>query len=189
MPNRNLYVSGSSGYVAIVDYNNRVNARINPFAYLDDVYFHSDLNYLQIKETIGPVTVILPAVAAESYEYTTGSSGCSGGIGCFISTACIEAMGLDDDCYELMALRRFRDSYMLSKFETCNMVADYYFHAPKIVDALSLRGDKKEIYKKIFEDYIKIAVEQIDQGNNEGALKTYTSLIDHCTQITGVSLA
>lgn len=189
MPNRNLYVSGNSGVVAIVNYNNRINARNYPLSYLDDVYFHTSLNYIQIKETIGPISVTLPLVAAETYDYTTSSSGCSGGIGCFISTACTEAMGLDDDCHELMTLRGFRDSYMMGKFETCNMVADYYFHAPKIVDAISTRDDKKEIYKEIFENYIKVAVQQIERGDNEEALSTYASLVDRCVEITGVSFA
>ncbi len=35
--------------------------------------------------------------------------------GCFITTACCEVLGLDEDCFELRALRRYRDRVLASR--------------------------------------------------------------------------
>ena len=35
--------------------------------------------------------------------------------GCFLTSACVEARGLPDDCYELRVLRNFRDSYLVKQ--------------------------------------------------------------------------
>ena len=33
--------------------------------------------------------------------------------GCYLTSACVEAMGLADDCYELTVLREFRDAWLM----------------------------------------------------------------------------
>lgn len=47
----------------------------------------------------------------ECPRYKAGTS--SGG--CFLTSACTEAKGLADDCYELTMLRAFRDEYLVKQ--------------------------------------------------------------------------
>ena len=43
---------------------------------------------------------------------TAADEKCTPPEGCFITTACCEALGLDDDCFELRTLRRYRDQVL-----------------------------------------------------------------------------
>ncbi|MDA0704371.1 MAG: hypothetical protein O3A96_14235 [Proteobacteria bacterium] len=67
--------------------------------------------------------------------------------GCFLTTATCGVIGLPDDCFELRALRRFRDRYMTRTADRRAEIADYYAQAPTIAARLaaepggrSLRG-------------------------------------------------
>ncbi len=50
--------------------------------------------------------------------------------GCFLTTATCGAFGLPEDCFELRALRRFRDRYMTRKPPGRAGIADYCAKAP-----------------------------------------------------------
>ena len=49
---------------------------------------------------------------------------------CYISTAACAALGLADDCDELMQLRRFRDEILLKSHRGAQDVREYYAAAP-----------------------------------------------------------
>ncbi len=46
--------------------------------------------------------------------------------GCFITTACCEVLGLDDDCFELRTLRRYRDQVLAARPGGDADIARYY---------------------------------------------------------------
>ena len=52
-----------------------------------------------------------------NYDYSGcpvyGDAGSS--TGCFLTSACVEAMNLPDDCEELMILRKFRDTWLVKQ--------------------------------------------------------------------------
>lgn len=182
MATRTLSIDGVNGRVAITRFG--VPAAVtDPLSNLDDVFFHTDLNYLQLKQTIGPTTISLPYVARSYYTWSSG--GCGGG--CYITTACVEVMGLDDDCYELQTLRKFRDKYMLDSIEKCHKVADYYFHAPKVVENLKLMSDYKEFLADVYERFILKAVRLIEQGDYDGAMHVYEQGVRYCADKAGVT--
>ena len=56
--------------------------------------------------------------------------------GCFITTACCEMLGLDDDCFELRALRRYRDQVLAALPGGDIEIARYYALAPLILARL-----------------------------------------------------
>ena len=56
--------------------------------------------------------------------------------GCFITTACCEMLGLDDDCFELRALRRYRDQVLAALPGGDTEIARYYALAPLILARL-----------------------------------------------------
>jgi hypothetical protein len=56
--------------------------------------------------------------------------------GCFITTACCEALGLADDCFELRTLRRYRDEVLAKHPGGAADIAAYYALAPLILARL-----------------------------------------------------
>lgn len=56
---------------------------------------------------------------------------------CFITTACCETLGLDDDCFELRTLRRYRDEVLAKQPGGVALIRTYYVLAPRILAQLS----------------------------------------------------
>src|SRR3990170_3339642 len=56
--------------------------------------------------------------------------------GCFITTACCKVLGLDDDCFELRTLRRYRDEVLAKRPGGAADIAAYYELAPLILARL-----------------------------------------------------
>lgn len=75
-------------------------------------------------------------------RYSSGTSGGTGsGSYCFLTTATCEIVGLDDDCWELRTLRRFRDDWLARQDDGMADIAMYYEKAPAI--AARVRADRQ----------------------------------------------
>lgn len=97
--------------------------------------------------------------------------------GCFLTSACVEAKGLPDDCYELSTLRSFRDGYMRALPCGEEEIEEYYSVAPKIVDAINFMPDAGNIWETIYETLVIPCVRFIEQGKNENAHILYKSVL------------
>ncbi len=95
---------------------------------------------------------------------------------CFITTACIEAKGLPDYCYELTTLRAFRDEYMSELPYGPALIAEYYKIAPQIVARIKQQPDAAEILTGLY-SRIAESVEFIQMGENEKAMQTYSAVV------------
>jgi hypothetical protein len=95
---------------------------------------------------------------------------------CYITTACVEYMGLGDDCEELMLLRQFRDGYLLNKPNGKALIELYYRYSPQIVTSIKNNENYDEILKRLF-GIIRQCVQAIKQGNNEVAFQTYCEMV------------
>ena len=95
---------------------------------------------------------------------------------CYISTACVEAEGLPDDCLELQTLRNFRDNYLANQPRGRELIQEYYSIAPRIVSTINRKPDAHEIFCGIFNRDITTAVEMVQKGDNEGALEHYMQM-------------
>ncbi len=104
------------------------------------------------------------------YKTETDSGSSSG---CYLTSACVEAMGLEDDCRELQTLRGFRDTYMHEDAQRAAEVCHYYHTAPKIVEAINAREDAGKIYTGLYHDLVKPCVSMIEQGNLAEAYALY----------------
>lgn len=89
---------------------------------------------------------------------------------CFLTTACAQAAGLPDDCYELTVLREFRDTYVRGLDGGEALIQEYYELSPQIVLKLS-----DEELGFVFET-IQFAVAQIGRGEFREAFSTYAAL-------------
>ena len=99
--------------------------------------------------------------------------GSSSSGGCYLTTACVEHKGLQDDCLELSTLREFRDNYLRNLPDGDKEIEEYYRTAPKIVDTINHSGDAESIYDEMFENEIKPCVEMILDGRNDGDIKKW----------------
>lgn len=185
MVTRKLLIDGTNGRVSITNLSNP-SAITDPQNNLSAVYFHTDLAYLQLKETLGPTDITLPTVARAYYYWDDGGGGCGGG--CYITTACVDVMGLSDDCTEMKTLRWFRDNYMMATAERCMMVADYYFKAPEIVGKLKALPDSAEFFKYVFHEYIETAVSFVQRREYEKAMDVYKQGVQCCCDKAGVEI-
>lgn len=92
---------------------------------------------------------------------------------CYLTTACVREQGKSDQCEELQVLRQFRDQYLRRLPEGESLVQAYYQHAPSIVQAINARPDHAEIYRRLYRDMIRPAVELIHKGRHAEAERCY----------------
>ena len=94
---------------------------------------------------------------------------------CYLTTACIEAMNLPDDCHELQVLRKFRDGFVSETPEGRELVKEYYEIAPRIVEAVHDTGYENEILTELYSEIKKI-VSMIDRKKNSDAFRYYCEI-------------
>lgn len=95
--------------------------------------------------------------------------------GCYLTTACMKhfADDFDDNCYELMILRWFRDNYV-----TEEDVRKYYDIAPTIVEKINLDENSNIIYAYIFDNVVDVCVKAIENGDFDFAYDRYKQSIE-----------
>ena len=93
-----------------------------------------------------------------------------------MTTACVSARGLPDDCDELTILRQFRDGYMRGLQEGDTLIDLYYDIAPQVVAAINAQENAKQVYDHLY-SVIRTCVEHIKNGRNEQALGIYVEMV------------
>ena len=96
---------------------------------------------------------------------------------CFLTTACLQAAGLPDNCKELQTLRRFRDEYVSRLPNGSAILSHYYHESPQIIEAISRSSSREAEYSEIL-SIVRSAVTLIDAGSNSEALSVYSMLVD-----------
>ena len=100
------------------------------------------------------------------------NSGSSGSF-CFLTTACVTAMGLPDDCTDLVTLRRFRDEYVKALPSGIAEIRSYYDLAPRILEAINQRTDRLDWYRWIYQTIVSPCVGLIANGYLDEAFSLY----------------
>ncbi len=105
---------------------------------------------------------------------------------CYITTACVNYMGLPDDCEELTVLRYFRDTYLMNKENGKELINRYYVQSPVILNNIRnrYREEEERILLGLY-SVIKDCVNAIKQGNNEYAFETYCDMVIKLNQKYG----
>ncbi len=106
------------------------------------------------------------------YKGDNGSSG-----PCFLTSACVEAKGLPDDCKELTVLRAFRDNYLANTPTGDDEICAYYHTAPSIVASIKALSNSNEVFEQIYDELVLPCVAMIESGKNEEAHKKYRAYI------------
>ena len=82
---------------------------------------------------------------------------------CFITSAVCKALSKSNTCYELTQFRKFRDLWLINQKDGKQLIEEYYFIAPIIVDKINAQINAKEIYKNIWHKYLKFCLLFIEQ--------------------------
>lgn len=135
---------------------------------LEDAYDRRT-NDEDIQPANGPVVTAAPIAAV------TISAPAVPNRRCYLSSACTAAMGMPDDCPELMTLRCFRDDYLRHRHGGEAMIAEYYATAPRLLDEIERDPDARRIYRQIY-GTIVTCVDLIHQRRPEDALSIYAEL-------------
>ena len=95
--------------------------------------------------------------------------------GCFLTSACVEARGLPDDCEELTILRNYGDTYLRNMSGGDEEVLQYYRIAPTIFEHIKARNDSAEIWGKVYREMVLPCVEMIKAEKMAEAFMLYKS--------------
>lgn len=96
---------------------------------------------------------------------------------CYITTAVCEHMQKEDDCYELETMRKFRDDYLMQTEEGRGIVENYYEIAPGIVMILNMQEHASEIYKNLYQKYLRPCVQLIEEKKQEQCKNLYMQMV------------
>ncbi len=102
--------------------------------------------------------------------------GKSKGFKCYLTTACVQHRGLDDDCRELTVLRAFRDGYLSRQRHGPALIGEYYRHAPRLVKAISGSPGAHRTWEWIYR-VIQECVRDIARGRPERAEAAYRAMV------------
>lgn len=93
---------------------------------------------------------------------------------CYLTSACMShyLINFDDNCYELTALRWFRDNFVSEED-----IKHYYKTAPMIVEAIEKEEYKDIIYNYIYDNVVDACVEAIEDGDYDFAYNRYRESI------------
>lgn len=97
--------------------------------------------------------------------------------GCFITTACCETLGLDDDCFELRILRRYRDDVLAKRPGGKQEISAYYQLAPLILARLPHDTRDQRLFS-IYARYVLPAALAAKLGLNTLAYGLYVRMLD-----------
>jgi hypothetical protein len=96
---------------------------------------------------------------------------------CFITTATCEVLGLDDDCFELAALRRYRDQVLAKRPGGQADIARYYELAPLILARLPKSTGRARLLP-LYARFILPAALAAHLGFNALAYRLYRRMVD-----------
>lgn len=108
-------------------------------------------------------------------SHTNHSRG--GGGGCYLTTVCVGAMNLPDNCLELNVLRGFRDNVLSTTSEGRQAVKEYYKIAPEIVGAVNKqrREESTTVWRALYGD-VRKAVTLVISGRFNEAFEHYKGM-------------
>lgn len=96
--------------------------------------------------------------------------------GCYLTTACVVAKGLPDDCMELTTLRNFRDNWLQHQPGGPEEIAEYYAIAPKIIEKINQLPVAQAIWLTLYEDLVLACVHLIKTNHPDTARALYKTV-------------
>lgn len=97
---------------------------------------------------------------------------------CYLTTMCSIILGMEDNCEELMMMRKLRKDYM-QKNESCKeMLIKYDALGPSIAKKIYSLPERKEIAEELFTIFIKGCSKYVKCGKYEKAVVLYNEMME-----------
>lgn len=96
---------------------------------------------------------------------------------CLLSSACVAARCLPDDCDELTTLRKFRRDHLEGTPRGEVILKEYYNIGGKILQWLNLSSERKVLFDDLYQRLVIGTVDLIRANKIESALDHYTSVV------------
>lgn len=96
---------------------------------------------------------------------------------CYVTTAVCGSLGKQDECYELKTLRSYRDGYLALSQDGQETIREYYNIAPTIVKRIGRLENPEEVYRHIWETYLKPCIFLIEHDRKEECREVYTKMV------------
>jgi hypothetical protein len=109
--------------------------------------------------------------------------------GCFLTTACVSHAGLDDRCFELQALREFRDGVLAHLPSGRADIASYYAKAPAIVAKMLAAPQPAREFARLYALYIFPSALAARLGLGELTRRIYTRMMTDLSARFGTAWA
>lgn len=116
-----------------------------------------------------------PKKYGSRYTGSNSSGSSNSDEGCYLTTACIIARNLPDNCDELQTLRSYRDTYLRNRKKGPDEIKEYYEIAPKIVSKINSFSDSANKWNELYLRLVVPCVEMIKDGKFEEAYELYKS--------------
>lgn len=97
---------------------------------------------------------------------------------CYVTTAVCQNLNMGENCEELRLIKNFRDHYLTESEGGPEMIAEYYDIAPTLVKRIAKNPDAAEIYKTLWQKFIKPCVDYIRSGNNSACEEVYCNMVN-----------
>lgn len=94
---------------------------------------------------------------------------------CFMTSACVDYLGKEDDCYELETMRKFRDEKLRKVPGGKAMIREYYDVAPGIVKAINASKEKEKYYQDIYNTILH-CIDRINANEDKRAIALYLQM-------------
>lgn len=96
---------------------------------------------------------------------------------CYITTAVCESFGKPDDCYELTLLRNYRDNFLMGQPDGEAVIKEYYDVAPTIVKHINKHKNHNDIYKDVWNEYLRPCIQMIEENENGRCKELYIRMV------------
>lgn len=102
---------------------------------------------------------------------------------CFITTVVCDYLQKSDDCYELTALRQFRDGWLKGQPDGEALIAEYYHTAPRIANQLTNSSLNGVICNELWQEYIKPCIAYIETEDFASCKARYIAMVNYLKNI------
>jgi hypothetical protein len=133
----------------------------------------------RISDPAGHISAMIREVAEQDGLASLSSGNPAAGKGkksCFLTTACCAEVGLADDCFELTALRRYRDRVLAVSPGGAAEIELYYALAPVLLSGLQRKPSKRDLLRLYYTHILPCALLAMC-GLNGAAHRRYVDMM------------
>ncbi len=95
---------------------------------------------------------------------------------CYVTSACLDDLGLSRDCDEMRAMKDLTKNHILKSFSGIRDYVRYGRRAPAVVEAIRSRTDSREVWQGVYGS-LKEVTSKIVSGAYEAGYQAYKDLV------------